>query len=226
MLEVLLKAVGLTRRDTATGRLLLDDVNLQIAPGECVALLGPSGSGKTLLLRALAWLDPLEAGEVTWRSTSPAAIGAPSFRRRVMYLHQSPWLPEGTVREALQQPFTLKSLASEENFPFDEQRLSNWLAELEREDSFLDQQTSDLSGGERQILALFRVLQLSPDVLLLDEPTSALDWYTQQLVEKLITRWVKVQSCRAIVLVTHDEQQAQRLADRTLRMNQGRLETP
>lgn len=225
----LLKAVGLTRTSLRDSRLLLDAVDLEVHAGECVAIVGPSGSGKTVLLRALAWLDPLDCGDVFFENFSPKGKrpGAPTFRRHVMYLHQTPWLPEGTVERVLRQPWELHGNRIDVDIrDSSHEQIAQWLDALGRKDSFLRQAAGDLSGGERQIVAMLRAMQLSPDVLLLDEPISALDAETQLRCEPLILKWLHAEDSRAIVIVTHDRQQAQRLADRILHMNAGRLEKP
>jgi putative ABC transport system ATP-binding protein len=95
---------------------------------------------------------------------------------------------------------------------------------LGRERSFLDKQQRDLSGGEMQIVALLRALQLDPTILLLDEPTSALDAKTSEAAETLIIDWCneRVES-RAIVWVSHDIQQARRVAQRVFSIEHGTL---
>ncbi len=174
--ESLLEAQGLTRTSSRDGRRLLDAVDLETHAGECVAIVGPSGAGKTVLLRALAWLNPLDSGEVNGIHFSPKRKpnGVYRYRSHVMYLHQTPWLPEGTVQQALRQPWELLvhslDVDSEDRSA---ERISNWLDAMGRSESFLRQATRDLSGGERQIVALLRAMQLQPDVLLLDEPLSA-----------------------------------------------------
>jgi ABC-type sugar transport system ATPase subunit len=105
----LLEVRKLTRTDG--GRVLLDDVSLEVGAGERVALQGPSGSGKTLLLRSLALLDPLDQGEVLYEGEPVADDEVPGFRRRVVYLTQAPVLVEGTVADNLALPFRLRRAA-------------------------------------------------------------------------------------------------------------------
>ena len=100
-----------------------------------------------------------------------------------------------------------------------------WLASVGKQAPFLDQQHAELSGGESQIVALLRAMQLKPNVLLLDEPTSALDADTSRKVETLLIDWVQATNDRSFIWVTHDTQQAQRVSNRTLRMVDGQLES-
>lgn len=216
----LLQACGVNRR--IADRVLLDDVSLEVCGGDRVAIVGPTGSGKTLLLRALALLDPFEGGLVRWHGEQVHRNDVPRFRSRVIYLHQRPVLAEGTVEENLKQPFSLR-VHRQRKFDIDVHRAR--LALLDRGPSFLSKQQRDLSGGEGQIVALLRAMQLEPEVLLLDEPTSALDWHSSQAVERLVGAWLSERAeRRATIWVTHDRQQACRVADSVLVMNDGRLQ--
>ena len=220
--DVLLEARGVGRRKPGGEEWLLQGVSLAIRPGDRLALAGPSGGGKTLLLRALALLDPLDAGEVCWKGQQVQGAAVPAFRRQVIYLHQRPALFEGTVEDNLRQPFALKAHRGSQ---FDEGRVTGWLAELGRDAAFLAKPQPNLSGGEAQIVALLRALQLDPTLLLLDEPTAALDAEAARAVERLVGRWLDAApDDRSFVWVCHDLGQAHRVATRSLRMEGGRLE--
>ncbi len=208
------------QRVAADGTLLLDGVSLAIMPGESVSLLGPPGSGKTLLLRSLAMLDPVERGEIRLNEQPVADDAVPVFRSRVIYVQQRATLVEGTVRENIRLPLSFRTL---KHLPYDELRVSAWLKSLGRESVFLDRATADLSGGEQQIVALLRALQLNPAVLLLDEPTSSLDQRTSSLVESMLRQWMQQDTKRGMLVVTHDESQAGRIADRVIRLERGRI---
>ena len=92
-----------------------------------------------------------------------------------------------------------------------------------RDAAFLEKKVADLSGGEIQIAALVRALQLDPAILLLDEPTAALDGPTATAVEQLIDRWLAQSAERAMIWVSHNEAQAQRVGRTAIRMEAGRL---
>ena len=208
----MLEARNIGRRDAAAGKWLLHDVSFQVRSGDRVALIGPSGSGKTLLLRALAALDPVEQGQLLWRGRPVRGGIVPAFRRNAIYVQQRPALTEGSVESSLREPF---SLNLHRDRKFDIQRIESQLAAVGRDRSFLDKRQQDLSGGEMQLVALLRAVQLDPQVLLLDEPTASLDSATARAVEKLVTGWFAKNSAgRSFVWVSHDTQQAQRIADR------------
>lgn len=217
----LLEARGIGRRDTAGTRWLLRDVSLAIHAGERVALVGPTGSGKTLLLRTLARLDGLDAGQVLWRGETVSGNDVPRFRRQAIYLHQRPALLEGTVEENLRLPFTLKSNRSAS---FRRDVMLSLLRRVGRDAAFLQRTVRDLSGGEAQIVALARAIQLEPQILLLDEPTAALDEEMTRTIEALVMSWFdQSPEDRALVWVSHDPAQVRRIADRRVPVQDGRL---
>lgn len=203
-------------------RVLLDDISLSIRGGDRIAIVGPTGSGKTLLLRSLAELDLLDAGEIRWQGTPVRGNEIPRFRSQVIYLHQRPTLIEGTVEENLRQPYSLRVHQEKQ---FRRERIVSLLLSLGRDESFLLKQQRDLSGGESQLTALLRAIQLNPSILLLDEPTAALDAAAANMVEYLVTTWLgEMPTTRAMVWVTHDHSQALRIANRVLEMDAGRMQ--
>jgi len=216
--SILLEAEDLFRR-TPDGTVLLDRVSLSVRAGERLGIEGPTGAGKSVLLRALALLDPVGSGAVRHRGEAVGDRDVPHFRAQVAYLHQTPALLEGSVEENLRSPF---ELAVYRGRSFDRSRVTALLASLGRDASFLAKQQGDLSGGERQLTALVRLLQLEPELVLLDEPTAALDPETTARAEDLLTRWVG-DGERAAVWVSHDPVQTRRLATRRLRVVGGRL---
>lgn len=212
-----LKAKGLSR--LSEDMTLLDNVSMSIGGGDRVGVTGPTGSGKSVLLRALALLDPLDSGEIEWNGESMRGNLIPEYRSQVIYLHQRPAFSDLTVEEALRQPFLLRV---NRDRSFGRQRIVNWLQELGFDESFLSKQCQDLSGGEAQVTALLRAIQLDPQVLLLDESTSALDSNTESKVEELIANWAnEVPGQRALVWVSHDLQQIERRTTTHLKMQKG-----
>ena len=121
----------------------------------------------------------------------------------------------------MRRPFALRVHRRRQ---FDRQRVVDLLGQLRRDESFLAKRAGDLSGGEIQITALLRAVQLDPAVLLLDEPTAALDPDTSLAVEALLGRWVDSGEVpRAMVWVSHNAEQAGRIAPQTMFMEEGRL---
>ena len=180
----------------------LSPFSLNIKDGECVALMGPSGSGKSLALRAIADLDPNE-GMVRSGNMAREQVPAPVWRQKIGFLPaQSGWWSEyvGTHMKKTDQ---LSSLLNKLDLPQD---CLNW-------------PISRLSTGEKQRLALIRLLNHGPEVLLLDEPTSALDEDARLRVENLLKE--QIATGASILLTTHDKHQARRLCRRVLLIHDG-----
>lgn len=216
-----LEAIHLGRRRAGDKQWLLDDVSLAVQPGDRLVVEGPSGAGKTLLLRAIAIVDPLDFGEVRWLGRVIVRNEVPKFRRQVVYLHQRAALLGRTVAESLEMPF---SLAGHRRQAMDREQIVAWLEELGRTPAFLEQLVRDLSGGEIQITAMLRAMQLHPSILLLDEPTAAMDAKTSLAAEELLVHWASEQpDRRALVWVSHDADQSRRVATRTVHIRAGRV---
>jgi len=202
------------------GKRLLDGVSLDLAAGERLGICGPSGGGKTLLLRSVSLLQPCDEGEVRWLGEPVTAGHTPHYRSQVMYLPQRPALWLGTVEENLRKPLELSAHHRDhvERAPWIE-----LLGRLGREESFLRQSADDLSGGERQMVALVRALALAPRVLLLDEPTAAMDPATEAKAEAAIKAWVDEDPARACVCISHDRRWLDHFATRITEMRAGRI---
>lgn len=191
----------------------LPRLSFEVPPGECFAVLGPSGSGKTLLLRALADLDPDltdddAPGHVLLGGLDRREMPAHQWRRLVRYVPAEPAWWADTARAHL--PETA-----------DPARL---LRSLALDQALLDRPIAQLSTGERQRLALVRAMIDEPRVLLLDEPTAALDATNAALVEELI-RFQLLQG-KPVILVSHDPEQARRLAHAELHLAPPRTPEP
>ncbi|MDR5750507.1 MULTISPECIES: ATP-binding cassette domain-containing protein [unclassified Caballeronia] len=216
----LIAACGVERRDPVRRAILLHPTDFVLREGDRAVITGPSGSGKSVFLRTLALLDPLDAGQILWRGEPIARARVPAYRRRVAYIAQRPAMLDGSVEDNLRYPFGLKVYR---DLHFDRAAVARLAAAASRSDDFLDKRASELSGGEAQIAALIRVLQLAPDVLLLDEPTASLDPDSAREIEALVAAWSAEAPARASIWISHDPAQARRVGDRQLTMVAGTL---
>lgn len=196
---------------------ILKDISFEIKEGEFVCFLGPSGCGKTTLLLCLAGLESPSSGEIY--KNGQTITSAPPSQRDVGIVFQSYALfpnlsvydniafglvnlkwPKDKIREAVRDLVSLLSLEGhEEKYP------------------------SQMSGGQQQRVALARALAVSPSLLLLDEPLSALDAQVRTRLRGEI-RDLQQRLKITTVMVTHDQEEAQTLADRIVLMNAGRIE--
>jgi len=207
----LLQACDLGRKLPGRPQWVHRHLELALSAGERLAITGPTGSGKTLLLRALSLLDPIDEGEVRWRGESISDADVPAFRNQAVYMHQRPALFDGTVEANLRRVF---DLAVNRQRHLNPDRVVDLLSQAGRGGDFLSKPATDLSGGETQIVALIRALQTDPQVLMLDEPTAALDPESVAAVETLILNWQQADPNRALIWVSHDPRQIDRVTTR------------
>jgi ABC-2 type transport system ATP-binding protein len=208
----MIAARGLTRRFGS--RVVVDDVTLDVAPGEIVALLGPNGAGKTTTMRMLAGLIAPSSGSVSIAGVALSRATGGFVRQRLGFLTEAPGLWDRlTVRENLRVYAGLYGLA-----PADA-AIARALETFEIADR-ASTRAAELSKGMRQKVALARALLHAPPVLLLDEPTSGLDPEIRRGVRHLLEER-RAAGC-AILLSTHNLDEAERLADRVALLH-GRL---
>ena len=197
-------------------RQLLRGVNLQVQPGQTVAILGPSGSGKSTLLKIVAGLEPLDSGAVSLDGKDITRL-PPEQRHFALMFQDFALVPHLNVQDNV--AFGL----IEQRKPKAEAR-AQALAMLERFglQAYAQSKVWQLSGGEQQRVALARALITRPRVLLLDEPFSALDAALRvQLREEFRSHIAAAQM--AVLWVTHDEAEARAMGSAGLRLEAGAL---
>ncbi|WP_201580303.1 ATP-binding cassette domain-containing protein [Psychrobacter sp. Pi2-52] len=219
---------SLDKEPSTPDRTLISGASGTLLSGQVTVLTGASGSGKSVLLRILAGLLPMSSGTVRLRNDGKLSSDyydihktAPVlWRQQVALLAQHPQLLDGSVLENLQMPYQLHAHQSQ---TFDIDWHVAQLEHLDRSADFLQQDAKHLSGGERQLVNTLRLLQLSPQVLLLDEPTAALDMDTSAQIVNLLINWLHTDAQRTLLWVTHDTKDIMPLANRHWHMQAGVL---
>jgi UDP-glucose/iron transport system ATP-binding protein len=203
-----LRDVSLTRGE----RRVLDSVGAEI-PAGATAIIGPSGAGKSTLLRLLNRLADPDTGTISYRGRPLGSYDPLALRREVALVPQLPALLDGTVESNVAYAARLAAR------PSDAERCLR-LAGLDPELAGRD--VAKLSVGERQRAMLARALVQEPEVLLLDEPTSALDHAARDAIEATLAR-LRSELEISVVLVSHDPEQARRLGEWVVRIEDGRV---
>ena len=198
----------------------MDGVSLQVEPGRFVVLLGPSGCGKTTLLKLVNRLYEPTSGRITVDGTDIFTLPAPALRRRIGYvIQQSGLFPHLRIAENIAVVPTL--------LKWDKARIAH------RVDELLDlvglppadyrrRYPAQLSGGEQQRVGLARALAAQPSTLLMDEPFGALDAITRSRLQEELRR-IHARFRQTVLFVTHDIEEAVRLADEIVVMREGRV---
>lgn len=208
------------------GQMVLHGIDLDVAPGEIVAIIGPSGSGKTTLLRSINLLEVPEAGRIKVGDiTIDASLGINKQKEQVRQLRQQVGFvfqnfnlfPHRSVLENIIEGPVIVKGETKADAVARARGLLEKVGLQGKEDSY----PRRLSGGQQQRVAIARALAMRPEVILFDEPTSALD--PELVGEVLNTIRALAQEKRTMVIVTHEMSFARDVADRAIFMDQGRV---
>lgn len=198
--------------------LALDDITLDVRPGELLVVLGPTGAGKTTLLRTIAGLEPVDAGTLEM-SGRDITLASPAERDVALVFQNFSIYPNKTVRQNLE--FPLRAPGRNMTKPQIDERVQ-WAATMLRIQPLLDRRSDRLSGGQLQRVAIGRAIVRRPRLFLMDEPLTNLD---AKLRESLRVELVMLQRelQTPMVYVTHDQAEALSMGDRVVVLERGRV---
>lgn len=206
ILPLKLRDVYVRRR----GKTLIGPIDLSLDAGDLTIVLGPNGAGKTTLMRAMHGLQRLSSGSIDYAVPTVAARDAQAF------VSQHPIMMRRSLRDNLIYPLKLRGTSRDEATVMAE----DWAARIELTHA-LSQAAPNLSGGEKQKVALARALITKPELVFLDEPCANLDGHATRDIETMLLAERDVG--RTLVMSTHDLGQARRLATRVIFMLKGRV---
>lgn len=193
---------------------ILDSINLDIYKNEHIAFVGPSGGGKSTLLRALLGFIAPSKGEIFFKNEFLSIRLLEDLRRQIGTLFQEPKISGETVRDALLFPF---SFVYNKKKNIDNDRLENEISKAGLSKDILISPLKNLSGGEKQRIALIRSLLLDRSIIFADEPTSALDKESREQLSKML-----LSKNKTVLIITHDEELANK-CDRVIKIVNGKI---
>lgn len=224
----MLKIRGLSKR-YRTGDLALDNVDLDVAQGEVLALIGPSGAGKSTLIRCINRLVEPTVGTITLNAVEITSLSRSALRRarrKLGMIFQEYALVErlSVMENVLSGRLGYVGFWRSTMRKFPQSDIDNAFRLLARVglDQLMDKRADELSGGQRQRVGVCRALMQEPDMLLVDEPTASLDPKTSRQIMRLITELCAERGLPAIINI-HDVQLARMFASRIVGLRLGTI---
>lgn len=215
MEQAILKLENITK--SYDGKVILDDLNLEIGKNEFVTLLGPSGCGKTTTLRIIGGFEMPDQGRVMFEGQDITGI-SPDKRHINTVFQKYSLFSHMNVAENI--AFGLKLKKKSKSYIQDKIKYALKLVDL---DGFEHRKPASLSGGQQQRIAIARAIVNEPEILLLDEPLGALDLKMRQDMQRELIK-IKNEVGITFVYVTHDQEEALTMSDRIVVMNQGLIQ--
>lgn len=201
------------------GKKAVDSISMEIESGEFIAFIGTSGSGKTTALRMINRMIEPTSGTITLNGKDLSKMNAVSLRRSVGYvIQQIGLMPHMTIRENIVLVPKLLKWNKEEK----EKKAKELINLVDLPESYLDLYPSQLSGGQQQRIGVVRALAADQDIILMDEPFGALDPITRDTLQDLV-KTLQHKLGKTIIFVTHDMDEAIKLADRICIMSEGKI---
>ncbi|RGQ39115.1 ABC transporter ATP-binding protein [Thomasclavelia ramosa] len=201
-------------------KVIIDDFNLKITPGEFLTVVGSSGCGKTTILKMINGLIIPDEGQVLVHDQCTQAVDLIELRRGIGYAIQGSVLfPHMTVAQNIAY---VPNLLNKNDKKRTYEALSKWMKIVGLGEELIHRYPSELSGGQQQRVGIARALAASPDILLMDEPFGAVDEITRSTLQDEILR-IHHQENITIIFVTHDINEALKLGSRIMVMDQGKV---
>lgn len=201
------------------GKKAVDSISMEIESGEFIAFIGTSGSGKTTALRMINRMIEPTGGTITLNGKDLSKMNSVSLRRSVGYvIQQIGLMPHMTIRENIVLVPKLLKWNKEEK----EKKAKELINLVDLPESYLDLYPSQLSGGQQQRIGVVRALAADQDIILMDEPFGALDPITRDTLQDLV-KTLQHKLGKTIIFVTHDMDEAIKLADRICIMSEGEI---
>lgn len=201
-------------------KVIIDDFNLKITPGEFLTVVGSSGCGKTTILKMINGLIIPDEGQVLVHDQCTQAVDLIELRRGIGYAIQGSVLfPHMTVAQNIAY---VPNLLNKNDKKRTYEALSKWMKIVGLDEELIHRYPSELSGGQQQRVGIARALAASPDILLMDEPFGAVDEITRSTLQDEILR-IHHQENITIIFVTHDINEALKLGSRVMVIDQGKV---
>lgn len=199
------------------GKTILEDISISIEKGDYISIVGPSGSGKSTLLKLCTHLISPVKGTIFFMDRNFTDLNPLELRKSITYCFQTPYLFGDTVMENITFPFSIRNLKT------NLKRVDELFCGFHMSTDYLNKDTINLSGGEKQRIALIRSLLFSPEVLLLDEITSSLDSENTKIVENIIASLND--EGITVLWVTHNMEQSRKSANKLLTIEAGKVKS-
>lgn len=210
------KEVKMFSLEAVSFKNILEVKKLKLKAGQITAVLGSSGSGKTTFLKLLNNMISADSGKIEYKNKDLKSYDPVKLRREVVMLPQNPEIFAGTIKDNFKIAEEIDGSDFSKNSDY-----RKILKKVSLEHS-LDNPADKLSGGEKQRLALARIILLKPEVLLLDEPSASLDKKTEENIIKMVAAYVR-ENDRTLIMVSHSPQIAAEFADRIIKIEAGKI---
>lgn len=199
------------------GKTILKNISLSVESGDFISVVGSSGSGKSTFLKLCSHLISPTDGIITFKGKNYTEYSPTELRKKILYCFQTPYLFGDTVMENINFPFHIRNVKP--NY----ERINELFSMFKMTTDFLNKDVKNLSGGEKQRIALIRSLIFKPEILLLDEVTSALDVDNTRIVENVIASLNK--EGITVLWVTHNPEQSRKYANKLLTIEAGEIKS-